>query len=121
MRLRSSGEAAVVVPRYVFFMPPDYAKRVSEIELEHKLRTEGDPGQPPPRKPGDRYIIGGAIVGIVVGGVGGGILGWAYPDLPVVAMVLGGILVGALLGLFIGDRLKKRSVSAQRAGEERRP
>jgi len=119
MQLRSSGDTAAVLPRYLF-LEPDFAKREAEVELEQKLRTEGDPEQPPPRRPGDRYITGGAIVGVVVGGVGGGIAAQAYTELPVVVLVVGGILVGGLLGLFIGDRLKQRAHGTQRNSRELR-
>ncbi len=106
---------------YVFFMPPDYAKRVSEIELEHKLKTEGDPEYPPPRRPGDRYLVGGAIVGFVLGGVAAGVAAWAYPGVPAVAIVFGGLVVGGLIGVFVGDRLRQRALARQSAARGHRP
>ncbi len=120
MGLLTSNPAVAESPRHLFFYtPPEMFQRENEIELERELRTEGDPEHPPPRKPGDRYIAGGAMIGMVVGGASGGVIAWAYPGLPMVVMVVGGIVAGSFLGLLIGDRLKKRSLSARRSREAR--
>ena len=81
------------------FIPPDENQLRGQIEY---MKDEGN--KAPPRRPGDKYTIAGALVGIIVGIIIAGIS--RRPWVFIVAPIGGGI-AGAVLGSLAGNLIKK--------------
>jgi predicted lipid-binding transport protein (Tim44 family) len=84
--------------------PSDPFSRQRQLELETRLRhgRSGDPEGPPAPKPGDQYLLLGAIAGLVVGGTLGFVIGNYY-----FGFINGciGILIGIIFGGVIGTQI----------------
>ena len=102
-----------------FAASPDAFKTGPDIEKQRDLRSENGPEIPPPKEPGDAYVLVAAIVGLVLGAA----LGFftAFPVVGVfigVLCTIGGALVGSAAGTLIGESIKKSI--AKRREESRR-
>ncbi len=79
-----------------------------QLENEFVFRPKHDPDKPPPVKPGDIYIVIGAVIGIVIGIATA--LSVCYlanignPFFPVVI----GLIAGGIGGSYLGEWWKKR-------------
>ena len=69
---------------------------VAEMRVKNTYR-DGKPQKP---KPGDKYILIGAIVGMIIGGV----LGYSVN----LFVCIIGIIAGGIIGALAGDLIKKR-------------
>lgn len=88
---------------------PGARQRAFEAEMRMRYRSERDPERPPRWERGDKYIIIGTIVGLIVGGALGAIIGYHYLGLiGSVFCTVGGIFIGGILGATIGNLIKKR-------------
>ena len=97
------------VPR--LFLVNDPFSRQREFELEAKLRygREDDPERPPTPTAGDKYIVIGAIVGLIIGGTLGVVIGSHYFDFLGGSIgLVGGIIIGGIIGAKIGNIVKNR-------------
>ena len=66
-------------PAISFFLIDPFARqREHDMQMRLTYRTENDPERPPEREPGDKYILIGAISGLIIGGTAGGIVGVLY-------------------------------------------
>ena len=83
-----------------YHLPGQVDDVLTRAQMERQYGSESDPEKPPRRKPGDRYIIVGAVVGLVAGG-GLGSFGGLFA-------IFGGGIVGALIGSLIGNLVRKR-------------
>ena len=97
-----------------FFHPHEIIMRgrVIEWELEREYSSKNDPEKPPPPKRGDIYILLGTIIGMIAGGVSGAIIGIKV-QLNIFCIALcffGGVIIGALLGVFLGGIIKKHTL-----------
>jgi hypothetical protein len=76
-------------------------------ELSALLKYRGEDGwgpRPPPRKPGDRYVVAGAVVGMSAGGILGFTVGIVTGMLGIAAGGVSGALIGSLAGSLLGQR-----------------
>lgn len=96
------------MPDVVFTMLPDDLKGVPSNRPDGAVQPGNDPDRPTGREPGDGYVIGATIIGIVLGGTMGFFiaLGVAGIFISVISTV-GGAMVGGALGGFVGIRLKQ--------------
>lgn len=69
----------------------------AEGQLEHKALEEN---QPPVRRPGDNYVLFGAVSGIVVGTVIGLNIGNPFFFVPA------GFIIGGVAGVGVGSLIK---------------
>jgi len=60
-------------------------------------RGKKDPDNPPPRRPGDKYLV----IGFIIGGIAGGVLG-AFLNFLIISAIGGGIL-----GLYVPALARK--------------
>ena len=81
------------------------------IEGELRMRNRGkDPELPPDKEPGDIYVL----IGMLVGFICGGIIGFTVAASGLVAislvflLVVGGAIAGGIIGATIGGVVKKR-------------
>jgi hypothetical protein len=79
--------------------------------LKYKGEDNWGP-QPPKKKPGDAYVIAGAMAGIVVGAVAGFAINFF---LGVIGIVAGGV-AGALAGFFVLSLIRRRRKGRIRRG-----
>ena len=97
-------------PAISFFLIDPFARqREHDQQMRLKYRSENDPERPPEREPGDKYILIGAVVGLITGGTAGAIVGVLYSG--VTGIFLGvtiGSITGGIIGVIIGDSIKKR-------------
>ena len=76
-------------------------------EISAMLKYRGEDGwgpRPPPRKPGDRYVVAGAVVGMSAGGILGFTVGIVTGMLGIAAGGVSGALIGSLAGSLLGQR-----------------
>jgi hypothetical protein len=96
-------------------MPPDPLRDQGYQDTLRAIRPDNDPEKPPPREPGDKWIL----IAVVAGAAGCGILG------VVVAILFGfatifinlsvGVIGGGIIGALIGDLIKKRMLGRNRS------
>ncbi len=91
-----------------FILPDPIRPQGYQDNLRHN-KEKNDPEAPPPKKPGDAYIAGGALVGLILGGI----VSFMFTrtlvgDAKVILTTAAGIIVGGIIGVFIGDLLKHR-------------
>ena len=72
-----------------------------DIQVRARTQLFGR-NRPGDRKPGDRYRLGGAILGLIVGGIAGAVILSRFLDIGGVVI---GFFVGAIIGVVIGNRL----------------
>jgi len=84
-----------------------------QLENEFVFRPKHDPDKPPPVKPGDIYIVIGAVLGIIIG-VSAGFLFCYLADIqnPFIPIIVG-VIAGGIGGSYLGEWLKNR-VARQR-------
>ena len=78
---------------------------LDEIQMRGQVEYAKERGnQAPPPRPGDRYILTGALVGVIVGLIIAFIVGipWVY-----IVGIIGGGIVGTSLGSLIGFLITK--------------
>jgi hypothetical protein len=85
-----------------------YFNTPNEEEMRAEAENVIEKGKKAPRKePGDRYPIGGALIGIAAGFITGvAIGGWTAVFMQVIGAVCGGI-IGALIGSLIRFLIEK--------------
>lgn len=92
---------------FMFIPNPDYNTRQAGWAMKDQFKQpENDPERPPPKEPGDGFVIAGAVIGFFIGGV----LGYFINSLLhyiVVFIILAGVFIGSLVGTYIGYRFKK--------------
>jgi len=95
-------------PTFIIWGDPNIGRRVYDAEMIHRYGKH-DPAGPPRREPGDKYIIIGTIVGMIVGGALGAIIGHHYLGTMVSFFcAAGGFIVGGIIGATLGNLFKKR-------------
>jgi MFS family permease len=88
---------------------PERAQREQELQRRLRYRSEHDPEQPPRPERGDKYILAGALVGIVIGGAAGAIVaGHYFGFIGYLFGFWGGVIVGGIIGVLVGDVIRKR-------------
>lgn len=97
-------------PAISFFLIDPFARqREHDMQMRLTYRTENDPERPPEREPGDKYILIGAISGLIIGGTAGGIVGVLYFGITGIIMcIIIGFITGGIIGVLTGDSIKKR-------------
>ncbi len=91
------------------FMPPDPLRPQGYQDTLQAKRQPNDPEGPPPKGPGDAYIAVGGIIGVLIGGTGGFLVSWGIVGIGIVIIsVLGGVIVGGVVGAYLGDVIRKR-------------
>ena len=94
---------------FIIWGDPEAFKRAHEAEMMLRLRSKHDPGRPPRRKRGDKFILIGAILGVFIGGAAGAIVFSHYfGSAGLVVGLVGGVIVGGTIGATVGDLIKKR-------------
>lgn len=84
-----------------------------QLENEFVFRPKHDPDKPPPVKPGDIYIVIGAVIGIVIGvTIALSVCYLANIGNPFFPIVIG-VVAGGIVGSYLGEWLKNR-VARQR-------
>ncbi|MFH1381743.1 MAG: hypothetical protein ABIH70_02505 [Chloroflexota bacterium] len=92
----------------------EFDRRVRELEAQRQYGTKRDPERPPPREPGDGYIIFGLVVGAIAGIALGAAIALYFDFLSnVIGLVSGGI-AGGVIGTIIGGEIKKRIIAKRR-------
>jgi uncharacterized membrane protein len=73
------------------------------------IESQHDPEKPPKWTPGDSYIVLGAIVGLIAGGVMGAIGGNHYFGLAgaFIGFIVG-IITGGFIGASVGSLIRKK-------------
>ena len=73
------------------------------------IESQHDPEKPPKWTPGDSYIVLGAIVGLIAGGVLGAIGGNHYFGLAgaFIGFIVG-IITGGFIGASVGSLIRKK-------------
>jgi hypothetical protein len=84
-----------------------------QLENEFVFRPKHDPDKPPPVKPGDIYIVIGAVIGIVIGITIGLSLSCLANIGNIFFPLVIGVIVGGIGGSYMGEWLKNR-VARQR-------
>jgi len=80
-----------------------------QLENEFVFRPKHDLDKPPPRQPGDVYVVVAMIAGAVIGGSSGLFISYVTGSFPFFG-IAAGTVVGGILGLFIGDWWKKKVI-----------
>ena len=97
---------------HYFLNPNELHNEEVMSELQRDYGPKHDPDKAPPPVRGDKYIIIASITGVVLGGIVAGVIsfavGWSF-----YAIVIGGVVIGGILGLVIGNRIKKRILSKE--------
>ncbi|UCH43364.1 MAG: hypothetical protein JSW16_02140 [Dehalococcoidales bacterium] len=94
---------------YAHIIDPFGRQREYNRDLRNKYRSENDPERPPKRGPGDKYILIGALTGLIIGGVSVAIVGGIFFGfIGGVLGFLGGFIAGGITGVMIGDSVRKR-------------
>ena len=92
----------------------EHNKQADILFQQHRLAkrfgSENDPDRPPPKKPGDAWLVGGTVLGLVFGAGLGGVLAYL---LRVLVLVPAGMLFGGFVGL-LGGIVAKRHVSRRK-------
>ncbi|UCC17562.1 MAG: hypothetical protein JSU58_03160 [Dehalococcoidales bacterium] len=84
-------------------------KAASEAEQSVESLKHGNSGGRPPRNSRDTQVLLCSITGIVIGGIGGVIIGINMTDTGgLVPGFFGGIIIGGLIGSFVGEYLKRQ-------------
>jgi hypothetical protein len=92
-----------------FLMPSDPLRGQGYQDTVRAIRPDNDPEKPPAKEPGDSYVIGLALVGLVAGGVLGYLVALLIVGLSSwILCAVGGGVMGATAGALIGDAVKKR-------------
>lgn len=86
-----------------------------EVHVNARLQGLGQQG-PGDRKPGDRYRLRGAVLGLIIGSLVGVLTGYLF--FGVTGTVLG-CIGGAVLGTFVGTRLGYVIWKRKTAGKSR--
>ena len=90
-----------------FFLPSDPFRKVYEAETMYKYGRH-DPAKPPMRERGDIYIILGALVGLIIGGVVAAIISYNYLGIVGIFLsIAGGAIAGGIIGATAGNFIKK--------------
>jgi hypothetical protein len=93
-----------------YYLNPFQHERETQWELEKQYGPEHDPEKPPAVEHGDKYIMIASTTGMILGGIIAGIVSIAvnWHFIAVVLSIIGGIVIGGILGVFIGRRIKKK-------------
>jgi hypothetical protein len=86
-------------------MDQDLKTRTALKELEKSYGSNKDPQEPPPPKPGDKWVVFSAVAGMISGVILALVFG-RYSSLFIVILVLSPI-VGSLAGIFIHSIIKR--------------
>ena len=106
---RAVGRLTVASLLFAEGMDPGWRGREVYALMKYRRRDDWD-DRPKGRKPGDKYVIIGAAVGMAAGGVGGFMVNATLGFLGIV----GGGVMGALLGSLVGF-LKTRKTKSNMA------
>jgi len=88
---------------------PERSQRELDQERRFRYRSERDSEQPPRPERGDKYILVGALVGIIIGGAAGAIVaGHYFGFIGYLFGFWGGVIVGGIIGVLVGDVIRKR-------------
>ena len=92
-----------------FLGDPNALQKELEASMKLRLRSEGlDPEGPPRRERGDIYIILGALVGMIIGGVLAAVISYHYLGFVGIFLITGGCAIGGgIIGATIGNFIKK--------------
>lgn len=91
----------------MFIPDPNLQNKQIAMKLEDDLKHSGnDPEIPPPKEPGDGFVILGAVIGFIIGGIIGAFIN-SFLHYILFFLILAGVFVGSLIGTFSGSRLKK--------------
>ena len=80
-----------------------------QLENEFVFRPKHDPDKPPPRQPGDIYVVVAMVAGAVIGGSTGLFISYVTGRFPFFGIAAGAV-VGGIAGSFIGDWWKKKVI-----------
>jgi len=99
----------LIGPLTLAYLPPDENAMRGQIAY---IKEQGN--KAPRRRPGDRFTLFGALVGIIVGIL----LSWRTGNLFIIVAcaVVGGI-IGTLIGTLIGSAIIKRQKSREKYGD----
>ena len=102
------GSRLSINPRPLSFwnLPPNENEQNDVLEYAKERGKEA-----PPKRPGDGYIFGGAIIGIISGIIIG--LYFKMPWVYIIGIFVGGI-AGTLIGSVIGARVIKNAARNRR-------
>jgi len=84
-----------------------------QLENEFVFRPKHDPDKPPPVKPGDIYIVIGAVLGIIIGVSTGLYISYLVNIQNSFFPIVIGVIAGGIGGSYLGEWLKNR-VARQR-------
>ncbi len=84
-----------------------------QLENEFVFRPKHDPDKPPPVKPGDIYIVIGAVLGIIIGVSTGLCISYLANIQNSFFPIVIGLIAGGIGGSYLGEWWKKR-VARQR-------
>jgi hypothetical protein len=92
-----------------FAWDPFGYKQTTDAESRFGYRDHRDPEQAPKPERGDKYLLIGAVVGISLGCIAGYIIGSNLLGIGGVFLgLVAGAIIGGLIGLTIGNYIKKR-------------
>ena len=103
---QAAGSLNVTSLLFAEGMDPGWRGREVYALMKYRRRDDWD-DRPKGRKPGDKYVIIGAAVGMVAGGVGGFMVNATLGFLGIV----GGGVMGTLLGSLVGFLKTRRTKS----------
>ncbi|MBI2852225.1 MAG: hypothetical protein HYX84_03870 [Chloroflexi bacterium] len=98
----------------LYNLPQELEKRRIELEMERQYGPKHDPQGPPPKRPGDKYVLIGLVVGVVIGGVLGILLARLVPFVSVAVGLIAGAIAGGIVGVMVADKLKDRLLNRRR-------
>jgi hypothetical protein len=100
-----------------FMMPPDPIRNQGYLDTLRHTPEKNDPEAPPPKKPGEKYVIGIALLGMLVGATAAALISFRFASPgALVFFILGGIIIGGIAGVLIGDAIKNRRFDRHQPG-----
>jgi len=97
-----------ILQNLAFFMPPDPLRPQGYQDTLRATKEKNDPEGPPPKRPGDAYIAGYALLGVVLGGIAAFFIVRPFAgDAVVMLGTAAGVIIGGLIGVFVGDAVKR--------------
>jgi membrane associated rhomboid family serine protease len=107
-------------PCTMAFMPPDPIRNQGYLDTLNHNRPNNDPEKPPAKEPYDSYVVLAAIIGLIVGSLLGFFIASLYVNTVIsVLCAVGGGLVCAAAGVFVGDAIKKRRIKRHQPAEHK--
>ena len=94
---------------FAWISDPLHKQKEFESDMKKIFSSDNDPEKPPKKEPGDKYILIGAIAGLIVGGILGAVIGWLLFNMTGVLLgMIFGCIIGGVAGAYIGEVIKKR-------------